>query len=89
MDDNWVPEFAAGGIVQNLDKLGLKVNPDILSKGLDQGYWPPKEGARLKAFKNDTPALYSLVIIDDVNLLYYDTRHFSSPPETWDDIYTA
>jgi multiple sugar transport system substrate-binding protein len=89
MDDNWVPEFAAGGIVQNLEKLGLKVNPDILSKGLDQGYWPPKEGARLKAFKNDTPALYSLVIIDDVNLLYYDTRHFSSPPQTWDDIYTA
>src|SRR5712664_4214108 len=57
MDDNWVPEFAAGHIVQNLDKLGLKVNPDILSKGLDQGYWPPKAGARLKAFKDDTPAL--------------------------------
>ncbi len=89
MDDNWVPEFAAGGIVHSLDKLGLKPNPDILSKGLDQGYWPPKAGARLKAFKNDTPQLYALVIIDDVNLLYYDKRHFGSAPQTWDDIYSA
>jgi multiple sugar transport system substrate-binding protein len=89
MDDNWVPEFAAGGIVQSLDKLGLKANPDILSKGLEQGYWPPKSGARLKAFKNDTPQLYALVIIDDCNLLYYDKRQFSSAPKTWDDIYSA
>lgn len=89
MDDNWVPEFAAGNIVHDLGELGLKPNPDILSKGLDQGYWPPKTGARLKAFKNDTPKLYALVIIDDVNMLYYDKRHFDSAPKTWDDIYTA
>jgi multiple sugar transport system substrate-binding protein len=89
MDDNWVPEFAAGGIIQNLDKLGFKPNPDILSKGLDQGYWPPKSGPRLSAFKNDTSQLYALVIIDDCNLLYYDSRYFSSPPQTWDDIYSA
>ena len=46
MDDNWVPEFAAGGIIQSMDKLGLKVNPDILPKGLEQGYWPPQVGRR-------------------------------------------
>jgi multiple sugar transport system substrate-binding protein len=89
MDDNWVPEFAAGGIVQSLDKLGLKANPDILPKGLDQGYWPPKSGARLKAFANDTPELFALVIIDDTNLLYYNKHDFSSAPKTWDDIYNA
>ena len=86
MDDNWVPEFAAGGIIQSMDKLGLKVNPDILAKGLDQGYWPPKSGPRLKAFANDTPQLYSLVIIDDVEILYYRGDLFSSAPKTWDDI---
>ncbi|HYX87436.1 MAG TPA: extracellular solute-binding protein [Gaiellales bacterium] len=86
MDDNWVPEFAAGGIVQSLDKLGLKVNSDILPKGLDQGYWPPKSGPRLKAFADATPELFSLVIIDDVQMLYYDKDYFSSPPVTWDDI---
>jgi len=89
MDDNWVPEFAAGGIIQNLDKLGFKPNPDILERGLEQGYWPPKSGPRLAAFKNDTPALYALVIIDDVNLLYYNKNDFATPPKTWDDIYNA
>jgi multiple sugar transport system substrate-binding protein len=89
MDDNWVPEYAAGGIVQNMTKLGLKVNPDILEKGLDQGYWPPKSGPRLKAFANDAPQLYALVIIDDVEILYYNKDYFSSPPVTWDDIYTV
>jgi multiple sugar transport system substrate-binding protein len=86
MDDNWVPEFAAGNIVKNLDAMGFKVNPDILPKGLNQGYWPPKTGARLKDFANDKPALYSIVIIDDVEILYYDKDYFSGAPKTWDDI---
>lgn len=86
MDDNWVPEFAAGQIVQNLTEMGLKVNPDILPKGLEQGYWPPKSGARLKDFANDDPALYALVIIDDVELLYYNKDYFDGAPKTWDDI---
>jgi multiple sugar transport system substrate-binding protein len=62
------------------------VNPDILKKGLDQGYWPPKSGPRLKAFANDDPQLYALVIIDDVEILYYRGDLFSSTPKTWDDI---
>ena len=37
MDDNWVPEFAAGNIIKNLDAVGFMANPDILPKGLDQG----------------------------------------------------
>ena len=89
MDDNWVPEFAAGGIVQSLDQLGLKVNPDILEKGLDQGYWPPKSGPRLKAFADATPELFALVIIDDVQMLYYNKDYFSSVPATWDDVYNV
>jgi multiple sugar transport system substrate-binding protein len=89
MDDNWVPQYAAGGIIQSLDKLGLKVNPDILEKGLDQGYWPPRSGPRMKAFANAAPQLYALVIIDDVEMLYYNKDYFSSPPVTWDDIYAV
>jgi multiple sugar transport system substrate-binding protein len=87
MDDNWVPEFAAGKIIQSLDDLGLKPNPDILPKGLEQGYWPPKSGPRLKDFANDQPALYALVIIDDVEILYYNKDFFpNGAPQTWDDI---
>jgi multiple sugar transport system substrate-binding protein len=87
MDDNWVPEFAAGKIIQNLDEIGFKANPDILQKGLDQGYWPPRSGPRLKEFQSATPALYAVVIIDDVEILYYNKDYFTSAPKTWDDIY--
>jgi multiple sugar transport system substrate-binding protein len=89
MDDNWVPEFAAGQIIKNLDEMGFKANSDILPKGLDQGYWPPRSGARMKDFANDDPALYAVVIIDDVEILYYNKEHFSSAPKTWDDIAKA
>ncbi|HEX8854187.1 MAG TPA: extracellular solute-binding protein, partial [Thermoleophilaceae bacterium] len=89
MDDNWVPEFAAGNIIKNLDEMGFKVNQDILPKGLNQGYWPPKEGARLKDFANDDPALYAIVIIDDVELLYYNTDHFKDAPKTWDEVFSG
>jgi len=89
MDDNWVPEFAAGNIIKNLDEIGFKANPDILAKGLEQGYWPPKSGARLADFKDATPALYAIVIIDDVEILYYNHDYFPTAPKTWDDIYNV
>ena len=87
MDDNWVPEFAAGHIIQSLDKLGFKVNPDILPKGVEQGLWPPKHGAKMKAFANAKPELYAIVNIDDVEILYYNKDYFPHAPQTWDDIY--
>src|SRR5438034_1946324 len=84
MDDNWVPEFAAGKVIQSLDKLGFKVNPDILANGLNQGYWPPKTGAKMKAFANAQPELYAIVIIDDVEILYYNKQYFDGAPKSWD-----
>jgi multiple sugar transport system substrate-binding protein len=87
MDDNWVPEFAAGRIIQSLDKLGFKVNPDILPKGVEQGLWPPKHGAKMKAFAKAQPELYAIVNIDDVQILYYNKTYFPHAPQTWDDIF--
>ena len=89
MDDNWVPEFAAGNVIQSLDKLDFKVNPDILTNGLNQGYWPPKVGAKMKDFASKSPELYAIVIIDDVEILYYNKDYFPSAPKTWDDIAAA
>jgi multiple sugar transport system substrate-binding protein len=87
MDDNWVPEFAAGKIVQSLDQLGFKLNQDILPKGVEMGLWPPKSGPRMKDFASAKPELYSIVIIDDVEILYYHKDYFPNAPETWDDIF--
>src|ERR1700694_3595481 len=86
LDDNWVPEFAAGNVIQSLDKLKFNVNSDILANGLNQGYWPPKAGAKMKAFASATPELYAIVIIDDVEILYYNKQYFDTTPKTWDDI---
>lgn len=87
MDDSWVPEFAAAQIIQNLDEIGLKANPDIMPKALHQGYWPQPTGARMKDFADAEPALYALVIINDLELLFYRNDFFDGPPKTWDEIY--
>jgi multiple sugar transport system substrate-binding protein len=89
LDDNWVPEFAAAGILLDLDDEGLDVNPDILENGLNQGYWPPRTGPKMKDFADDEPKLYALPIDDDVQLLYYNSDHFSEAPQTWDEIFAA
>ena len=89
MDDSWVPEFAAGNVIQSLDKLGFHVNPDIIVNGLNQGYWPPKVGAKMKDFASKSPELYAIVIIDDVEILYYNKDYFPTAPKTWDDIAAA
>jgi multiple sugar transport system substrate-binding protein len=89
MDDNWVPEFAAAGILIDLEAAGLKPNPDLLPNGLNQGYWPPKVGPRLKDVANATPKLYALPIDDDVEMLYYNSDHFSTAPTTWDEVFAA
>jgi multiple sugar transport system substrate-binding protein len=89
MDDNWVPEFAAAGIIQDLGELGVEVNPDILENGLNQGYWPPKVGPKMKDFAEDEPRLYALVVDDDVQILYYNSDHFAEAPQTWDEIFAA
>ena len=44
---------------------------------------------RMKDFADAKPALYALVIIDDVEILYYNKDHFPTPPVTWDDIYAV
>ena len=89
MDDNWVPEFAAAGILIDLEAAGLKPNPDLLENGLNQGYWPPRVGPRLKDFASDEPKLYALPIDDDVEMLYYNSDHFDTAPQSWDEIYSA
>jgi multiple sugar transport system substrate-binding protein len=53
------------------------------------GMWPPVSGPRMKDFAGAKPELYALVIIDDVEILYYNKDHFPTPPVTWDDIYAV
>src|SRR6059058_5035596 len=43
----------------------------------------------MKAFANAQPELYAIVIIDDVEILYYNKQYFDGAPKTWDDIAQA
>ena len=89
MDDNWVPEFAAGNIIQSLDKLGFKVNPDILPKGARAGLLAAEERREDEGLrKRRSPSSTRSSIIDDVEILYYNKDYFPRRPKTWDDIYT-
>jgi multiple sugar transport system substrate-binding protein len=89
MDDNWVPEFAAAGILVDLEAAGLKLNPDLQENGLNQGYWPPRTGPKMADFASDEPRPYAVPIDNDVQMLYYNADHFSDPPATWDDVFAT
>jgi multiple sugar transport system substrate-binding protein len=91
MDDPWVPEFALGGYVQNLTKMGYAPPDGIIDRCKDLGWWPPKAGARLKGIGADVaPEYYILPIIGDCQMFFY-RKDLLEPagikaPETWDDI---
>jgi len=91
MDDPWVPQFAGGGFVKNLTKMGYTPGPGYIEKTLDLGWWPPKTGPRVKGVGADVkPELYILPIIGDCQIFFYRKDILSAaniaPPESWDDI---
>jgi len=88
LDDPWIPQFAGGGFVANMEELGYQADADYVQAALDTGYWPPKTGPRQPGIDpNAKPALYALPIIGDVQLLFYRNDIYTSgPPATWDDV---
>jgi len=50
MDDPWIPQYAAAGILEDLGKHGVKGDAGFSTPFLDLGYWPPRSGPRVKGF---------------------------------------
>ncbi|HEX9442253.1 MAG TPA: extracellular solute-binding protein [Roseiflexaceae bacterium] len=88
LDDPWIPQFAGGGFLANMEELGYQPDSDYVQPALDLGYWPPKTGPRQPGIDpNAKPAIYALPIIGDVQLLFYRNDIYTSgPPATWDDV---
>ena len=42
MDDPWIPQYAAAGILEDLGKHGVKGDAGFSKPFLDLGYWPPR-----------------------------------------------
>lgn len=86
MDDVWVAQYIAGGALQNLSKLGMKLDSDYVENLLGMAYWPPKKGPRVKEVENATPALYAVPFVGDVQIFNYRKDIFGTRPKTWDEL---
>jgi multiple sugar transport system substrate-binding protein len=88
MDDPWIPQYAAAGILEDLGPHGIQMDADYPGPFADLGFWPPRTGPRVKGFESDTPKLIALPTIGDLQTLTYRNDVFASAPATWDDLVT-
>jgi multiple sugar transport system substrate-binding protein len=86
MDDPWIPQYAAAGILEDLGQHGISADPDYAPAFAELGYWPPQKGARVKGFEKDTPKLIALPTIGDLQTLTYRNDVFTKAPATWDEL---
>jgi multiple sugar transport system substrate-binding protein len=89
MDDPWIPQFAAAGILEDLGQHGIKGDAGFAKPFLDLGYWPPRSGPRIKGFENKTPTLVALPTIGDLQTMTYRNDIFPHAPKTWHELVTV
>jgi multiple sugar transport system substrate-binding protein len=88
MDDPWIPQYAAAGILEDLGPHGITMDADYPAPFADLGFWPPRQGPRIKGFETQDPKLVALPTIGDLQTLTYRNDVFASAPATWDDLVT-
>jgi multiple sugar transport system substrate-binding protein len=86
MDDPWIPQYAAAGILEDLGKHGITADADFAPSFIDLGYWPPQKGPRVKGFETASPSLVALPSIGDLQTLTYRNDIFTKAPATWDEL---
>lgn len=88
LDDPWVPQFGAAGVLEDLGAAGIDgTDKDWITSMIDMGYWPPRQGPRVKGFEDATPTLVTVPFVGDLQTLTYRNDVFTGgAPETWDDV---
>ncbi len=88
LDDPWVPQFGAAGVLEDLGAAGIDGgDKDWIGSMIDMGYWPPRDGPRVKGFENATPTLVTVPFVGDLQTLTYRNDVFTDgAPATWEDI---
>jgi multiple sugar transport system substrate-binding protein len=89
MDDPWIPQYAAAGILEPLAKHGVVGDAGFSKPFLDLGYWPPQVGPRVKGFEKTKPTLIALPTIGDLQTLTYRNDVYKSAPKTWHELVTV
>ena len=83
MDDPWIPQYAAAGILEDLGQHGIVGDAGFAKPFLELGYWPPRSGPRIKGFENKKPTLVALPTIGDLQTMTYRNDVYKTAPKTW------
>ncbi|HWQ24273.1 MAG TPA: extracellular solute-binding protein [Gaiellaceae bacterium] len=88
LDDPWVPQFGAADVLEDLGAAGIDgTDSDWIAPMIDMGYWPPREGPRVKGFEDAEPKLVAVPFVGDLQTLTYRNDVFTEgPPQTWEEI---
>ena len=88
LDDPWVPQFGAADVLEDLGAGGVdSADSDWIGPLVEMGYWPPREGARVKGFEGTDPKLICVPFVGDLQTLTYRNDVFTDgAPATWDDL---
>ncbi|MDQ3890594.1 MAG: extracellular solute-binding protein [Actinomycetota bacterium] len=85
LDDPWVPQFAAAETLEDLGAGGLEADEDFIPVFIQMGFFPPKQGPRVKGFEDAEPKLVASPFVGDLQTLTYRNDVFTDgPPEMWD-----
>lgn len=88
LDDPWVPQFGAADVLEDLGAGGIDGNnKDWIGPLIDMGYWPPRQGPRVKGFESAEPKLVTVPFVGDLQTLTYRNDVFKDgAPATWDEL---
>jgi multiple sugar transport system substrate-binding protein len=89
MDDPWIPQYAAAGILEDLGSHGIAGDSGFPKPFLDLGYWPPRQGPRVKGFESKKPTLVALPTIGDLQTMTYRNDVYAHAPKTWHELVTV
>jgi multiple sugar transport system substrate-binding protein len=88
LDDPWVPQFGAADVLEDLGAGGIDAaDSDWIQSMLEMGYWPPRQGPRVKGFESADSKLIALPFIGDLQTLTYRNDVYTDgAPKTWDEL---
>ena len=88
LDDPWVPQFGAADVLEDLGAGGIDASgPDWIASLIAMGYWPPRQGARVKGFEDaDAEAHLAALCRRPADPDLPQRRLSSGAPATWDEL---
>jgi multiple sugar transport system substrate-binding protein len=88
LDDPWVPQFGAADVLEDLGPSGIDpADPEWIASMMELGFWPPRQGPRVKGFEDAAPKLICLPFIGDLQTLTYRNDVYKdSAPATWNEL---